>query len=549
MKAPVSVAIRDLSGQWMTLQGLSGVTWTTEAPKGCTEGTIPLGDMTGLPDLQQGCRVRVCSGDTGKLLWSGRLSSPVRQVRGVLDSGAPSFEGQAGTLADQSVRYTPVVTRQDAWSLGSAMKPYVEGATVGSAPLPQNAHLDALTLTLPAGWVRAGDCALAAFHGFFDRQSAVGFCGQHTAMVWSGNTGKFQVFVWNGGPSTQLAYSGRPTSGGSVAVNLRLNPNAPDLALGYQYNGALVDTNAQDAQITGPQLWSGWWKTWVFGRLRSADGGDRTDVDPVAIQGVRPHWLVTDLIGTFNIRGIPVIPDPTVSVIDESSDIVITSYDFSDLATMADILTDLNSLVPTHFWYVHPTDETARGTRGAAPLTWEAWASTPTILLPPGAATYDTSASDTDLANAVQYSYTGSDGTVQYDTLVADYWTYPDAAIVSQAFGAPTVEAPPLNLTSLASPQAARQVAQAYLAEWARLPKSATATVSVPVVDSQSGARIPPWELRAGVRAHIPETGDTLPVTKCVVDVDTATATLTLGQPRRSVDQIVTTMSKRRARS
>lgn len=548
--APVSVSVQDVTGQWFQLPRLSGVQFTTQVPGGPTEATIPLGNTALLPDLQQGCRVRVTDGTTGEALWTGRLSSPVKQIRGVLESGEPSFEGQAGFLGDGHIRYTPLVTRLDAWRQYSNMKPAVAGSGVSTTSLPTRESINALVLTIPSGYIVSPYCSLASFHGFYDSVSgsyasfapwpsgtsydvrAIVF--RHVEGAASANRAKFQTYLWHG--TSEWSSN---AIGTSATVGRLLDPdNTSDLTLGFQYNGAGVNTNDTSPAVTADELWAGFWEIQVYRSLRNLSG-ERLVVDPSTAGGLSPDQIVEDVLGHFTGR-IKFDQTPLASTIDQSSPVVITSYDFADMATPADILTDLMALVPTHYWSTGVADPA-----GTFPIYWRAWADARTLLLPPGAVTYDESASDSDLCGSIQFTYLDSAGAEQTEMLYASDWSYPDLLTA----GASPAEAPPLDLTGLSSYSAALQVATAVLGEYATLPKSATATVDVPVCDQDSGAMLPPWALTAGCVAHVPETGETLRVTKVEVDVDTATATLTLGTPRRTVDQIVSTMYRHRKKS
>lgn len=548
MRAPVSVSMQDTSGSWFQLPAnLAGVRFKTAAPGGCTEATIPLSESALLPDLRQGSPVRIGGGDSGTVLWSGRISSPVRQVRGVLESGDPSIEGQAGFLADQKVRYTPLVSRLDAWWLGSEMKPFVAGATAASGTLPvQGYPFNALMLQLPSGYVTKPYSALASFHGFFENghgssQGIRAIVARHREGAKAANRNKFQTFIWHGNRPGNVSWSSNAVSPSQKMSHLFDPSVSADVTIGLNYIGPAVDTNKENPTVSSDELWSGWWEMQVFRQIKRMTGSTISGWNPIGTapsgaSGLWPHEIVKDAIGNFQF--ITCSRSEAVSQIDDTSNVLVTSYDFTDDVTLAEILTDLMSLVPTHFWHADPV-----GTTGTFPLRWTRWTDTDTLLMPPGAVSYDEAAGDVDLANVVPYTYTDTSGREARATVAADPYKYPDV------IGMGRVESDVLDLTALSSPTAAKQVATAYLDQVARLPKSAKATVSVPVASSTSGALLPPWELQAGVRAHVPETGETLPVTECEVDVDTATATLTLGTPRRTTDQIVATMTKHRRRA
>ena len=539
MRAPLTVSIQDTAGVWHFLpEDVQGVTFTTEAPCGCTEATIPIDDHTVLPDIQQRCPVRITAGDTGETLWTGRLSSPVRQVRGALVSGQPSFEGQAGMLGEQRGPYTPLVTRLDAWVLGSQMKPYVVGATAASSTLPTDAAINALVLTLPNGYVVNPYCSLASFN-WFGQSGAQGIramIATHREGAAAANRSKFQTFIWHGSPPGQLTWSSSAVGPNTRMTHLFDPSVTGGVTIGLNYLGAGVNTNDQNPAVTSDELWSGWWNIQMFAQLHDLTGAELPDWNPIPTGGIRPHEVVGDVLGTFIIP--PVNRDPAISNIDTSSPVILTSYEFAGQVSPAVGLADLNALIPSHYWWAGPADD-----EGSFPVSWLPWSGARTILMPPGAVTYDESAGDVDLANLVPFSYTDDGGYIAYGSAFADPWKYPDTEGLDTF-----VSTEMLDLTSLSSYSAAAQVATAYLGEVATLPRSATATVSVPVVDKESGALLPPWALTAGCMAYVPESGQTLPVTKAVVDKDTATATLTLGRPRRTTQEIVSTMSKHRRR-
>lgn len=552
--APVRVQVQDVTGQWFQLPRLSGVQFTTQAPGGPTEATIPLGDTALLPDLQQGCRARITDGTTGEALWTGRLSSPVKQVRGLLESGEPSFEGQAGFLGDGHIRYTPLVTRLDAWRQYSNMKPAVAGSGVSTTSLPTRESINALVLTIPSGYIVSPYCSLASFHGFYDAtgtsvmpsgpwpsgtsRDARAIVFRHVEGAASANRAKFQTYLWQGGSPSTSKWSSNAVGTSQKVTQLLDYTVVDDLTLGFQYNGAGVDTNTEKPAVTADELWAGFWEIQVYRSLRNLSG-ELQVIDMSDVGGLYPHQIVADVMGHFAFD-ISFDQTPLASTIDQSSTVIITSYDFADMATPAEILTDLMSLAPTHYWSTGVADPD-----GVFPIYWRAWADARTLLLPPGAVTYDEAASDSDLCNSIQFTYLDSTGAEDTGIVTASDWQHPDLLNA----GPDLPEVPPLDLTGLSSYSAALQVATAVLGEYATLPKSATATVDVPVCDQESGAMLPPWALTAGCVAHVPETGETLRVTKVDVDCDTATATLTLGTPRRTVDQILATLSKHRKRN
>lgn len=539
MQAPALVSVRDVHGHWHVVETLPPK-WATIAPGGCSEATVTLTDGARAPELQQGCLVRISTADSSDAVWSGRIAQPVRRVLGAATEWELPVEGTDTFFSDRNLKYAPAVTRFDAWELGSSMGPYRAGAGVaaGNVPWDEANNWQALMLTLPGGYIVGNDRSLARFNGFDDTSMRpVAIRGYHVEGATARHQSQFFSFLWHGQTGGTVLLVLTSTRAKNSRFQTTLDPDNPaDTVLGYQFLGPPTDTNQETSSIKSEELWAAFYGLTVWAQLYSVDGTPNSSYAPL-VTGLRASHVVTDLIG----RGyLPAASrNPMLSRIAGGSSVEIMSLEYTGLTSPADILADLVQLEPDYFWWAGPADAST----GAVPVSWQPWPG-PSLLLPPGVVDYTESGADADLANALQYTYRGADAREHTAMKTVDAFAFPDTA------GLPgIVEAPPIDLTSMASQAAADQVATAYLRMYATLPKSATAVVSVPVPDKATGAMIAPWHLAAGVVAHVPETGDDLRVTKCEVDAATATATLTLGTPRKTVQELVTQMSKRRQKA
>ena len=534
MGAPLQVAMQTSDNVWLPPGRVADVRFSWQAPGGCWDAEFTINSSHLVPGIKQGCLVRISDTRTSALLWSGEISSPVRSRIGASENVTISCIGTVGELAKKRLRYAPLVTRLDAWELDAQPGvPYRAGSAeaVGVIPWDKTGKWNAAILTLPSGWLHPNDLVTMRFNGFDDTDMQPAGCVvRHVDGPAAAQQSKFLVYLWNGQTIPYVSWSqGATFSGANNLARLTLNPNA-DIIIGYQYTGPKVDTNADGAAIITDYLWSGWYTLKIYAQLYTQTGA----VQPVdTTQDLLAHQIVQDLVGRG--AGGAIATSTGSTVIDTRSTSYIQSLDYDDLVTMADVLSDLLVIEPTFTWMVGPADAVT----GRCPLTWAPWPTTETYLLPPGAVIYDEGSSDSGVFNAVRWSWMDEGNNRHTELLTLDPNYYPDITGLNGQ-----CEAEPIDLTNLSSRTIALSVATTYLKMMATNPKSATATLTAPVA-TVDGVSLQPWELRAGVCAKVPETGDVLPVTAVEVSGD-GSAKLTLGWPRKSVADLVTAATAKR---
>ena len=133
--------------------------------------------------------------------------------------------------------------------------------------------------------------------------------------------------------------------------------------------------------------------------------------------------------------------------------------------------------------------------------------------------------------------------------LIASKAEYPDIAEMTQPVEADDVDLGSSLESSISTPTAAmaERVGRQVLDRVARKRRSGTATVTGPVLDLEAGRWVEPSEMEAGCVASLEATGERLWVQS--VDVDGLwAAEVALGDPRRTVDQIVAARGRRARR-
>jgi hypothetical protein len=240
------------------------------------------------------------------------------------------------------------------------------------------------------------------------------------------------------------------------------------------------------------------------------------------------HWLaseiVEDLLGrllTF-CEGVTADIDTTTAEIDQLA--------YLDAATPAQVFDDLSLHEPDFYWGIGST-----GTNGKHRFWYRAWPTTPRYEISTKDG-YSAPGGEADLCNRIAINWTDTKGSTQ-TTIVTS--TVP-------ALGTRVRDAEPVTLpVGLGSLAGAQRVGELVLASKASPPKAATAVVRRPVVDHLRGCMVNLWEIEPGYLVRVRETGDDLRLTEMeYADADVA-ATLTLGTPVRSTDQLIADVSRK----
>ena len=211
---------------------------------------------------------------------------------------------------------------------------------------------------------------------------------------------------------------------------------------------------------------------------------------------------------------------------------------------MGDALDDMMLIHRGHMWRVTPARADGRFS-----MRWGARPTAPRYVLPDDGTTLDLPGSSEPLANRVIVKWIDWRGRPRQATYAASAAEYPDTAEMRTPVYAETIdlgsEMEPSE--SAVSADTARRVGQQVLDEVARKRRSGTATITRPVLDLIEQTLVPPASIQAGERVAIEATGEQFHAS-AVSHPDLHTAEITLGSPRRSVEEVVAALGRRRRR-
>lgn len=490
--------------------------------------TLPLDTFT---DLGPNDRLKIYDTRTGETMWEGYTDNP-----GVTDGvTGESFDvsamGGMALASDRTEKLIYLDSSLDGWRKDD-LHPQAPSGTAEPSQFPEDAG------------TRAGAAGL--------------FCQFTPGQPITDNfqTGVlYDAFV--GSPMTLGAVVGF-NDGGVVDTNYNLEwvcePLNAIVAVTLSNGGRFTTVYAGDAIAAG--------KTSVAFRLvRRAGGATTVATDSVwgcfgevAIRGhlvdrfgaLRPmsttahvvyasiadpitdHILASEVAEDLLGR-ILTMCDPATAVLDEST-APINQITYPDGATAAQVLDDLTLFEPDFLWEIGAT-----GAGGLHRFAYRAW---------PTTARYEISVKD---------GYNAPGGEVDLCNRIAVYWTNPKGAkrttVVTQtvdALGTRTRDAESVTLPDgLGSAANALRIGQQILATKATPPKAATATVRRPIMDTQTGSLVEPWEIVPGHLVRVRETGDLLRLTEMEYEDVSCSATLTLGAPVRTVEQLVAALGRK----
>lgn len=285
-------------------------------------------------------------------------------------------------------------------------------------------------------------------------------------------------------------------------------------------------------------------------------GNELVSSSAYAGTGVPPHGIVEDVLGRF-LTAL----DRGGSEVDTSITGKVTQLAYEDTTTAAQVLEDLMTLFPTHYWAVWGGDPVAQyGLPGyvsakGARFEWQPW---PTTVSLDGLDTrrddFTDSGSSADLYNEVTVRYKSANGKSYVVVRTGSSPALTAAGITRRAF---------VDLGSQMGNRAqAASVGDAFLLAHAYPSNGGTIKVSRPLRDMASGRLVHPRELRAGVLCRVanlaPQVDELNAVTtngSTVFRVASVSysaksneATLTLDSYGRSVARQLATLARRTAR-
>ena len=249
---------------------------------------------------------------------------------------------------------------------------------------------------------------------------------------------------------------------------------------------------------------------------------------------VRAGEIVKDLVGRC-LRGVV---DP--NRIDVRMDTWrLTQADYREPTTPGEIMDDLTLVHPEHLWRMGKRDPIT----GLSSLSWRLWETTPRYVIDGDRAEIDLDGSPDPLYNSVAIRWVDWRQRPRSDSFTADPTLYPDIADLRGIREAPVIDLD----ASLGHWEMVQRIGAMMLDQVARRIPAGTVTVTGPVLDTVTQQMVPPSQLEAATTCAI--TTDEPMVAHRIQEVShegTGVATLSIGRPRLTLDQIVATRGRRR---
>lgn len=276
--------------------------------------------------------------------------------------------------------------------------------------------------------------------------------------------------------------------------------------------------------------WNSWHNVHVIGQ-RVDKYGENIPMTTIGI--VWSHEIVNDLLGRCMLG----VVDPSLCEVATTS-FGITHADWRDPSAPGEIMDDLQMLHPDHLWRAgHPNTQD-----GLVPFEWRTWESTARYLVS-DPAEVDLDGTPDQLFNQVTIKWVDWKGRPRTKKFRANPALYPDVASLVGI-----VEPPPLDLdASLGQVENVDRIGTLWLDTVARHVPAGSITVDRPVLDVTTQQLVLPSAVEAGSTVAL--ASDEPLVVHRVQDVahdGVDVATLSVGQPRLTLDQIVATRGRRR---
>lgn len=274
--------------------------------------------------------------------------------------------------------------------------------------------------------------------------------------------------------------------------------------------------------------------------LKNADGTDITT--GYTSNTVLASAIVTDMVG----RGLlPGLDSARISI--ETTSDGIDQFAFPDGITGAGALEALVVYEPDMVWTYGPSSGAGHS------FDYRAWDDTDAryeldderdgVTLPGG---------DNELCNRIIVAWTDRKGRPKTTTVgayvpalgnknpVLSNGTI-DPTFIGRIRDADTVSIP----AEFGTETGAARLGAAILARSATPPRAGTALVRRPILDQSLGRLVMPGQIRAGYSVRLRSTGELLRLTEVGYDHDSRAASLTLGSPTLTVEQLLADMTKR----
>lgn len=524
MHGALTVRVNAMDGltDRVVTQYVRGLRFRKTAPGGFASAscTIVL-PRSELANLGPSDRFYVYDARTGRTVWDGYTENPGTSDGPEGQSFDLSAMGGTVLASDRTEKAVYADTDHDQWLL----------------------QLSASSATVQTD--DSGDLACA-----FNSGAAIG-TGSQAEAIYKGLTGSSQFvgsysYTWTAGKTDanykvedgtgQMDRAGVGTGGFAVEASATFVTTGGTVAktpadFGDSQNYVIVRAvrTGGATNVADELTWVRFHNLTVNARMLTATGALASATQPLTASAI-----AADIVGRLlsSVDPVRVSIDATTEVIDQLA--------YRDGANAGEIFDDLALHEPDYYWGIG-----ASNAAGLHEFWFRAW---PTevryeISVRDG---YNAPGGDTDLCNRIAVFWTDAKGqdrvtlVGQYVQEIGNRAPVDGSGVPDPAFVGRIKDSDPVTLPEgRGSAANAQRVGAAILATKASASKAATAVVARPITDLFTGLEVMPWEINPGYPTRVRETGDVLRLTEVEYIDDDCAATLTLGTPTLTSDQIL----------
>ena len=481
----------------------------------------------------------MCSSDlitdtrNARIVWQGYLDLPGRSAGNQGDQWTIGAVGGYARLSDRHKPYVVIDSSIDAWEFNFASQTGRMQASAGSMPSGGEEGEDCFLLSWNNGIaIGTGAKVGGAYRRLYNAGQDIGMVTFRHREGFASAANKVKLIAkrWDGGAAdevivnlnwdTTLDWSGRFSVGASYSLG------KDTIKYRIERTGAATNVDTED-------WWSGATQFRVICVLHDINGNPISGALSYPNDYLLPHEVVIDSMFRF----APPLDRATASI-DTGFTYQIDQLVYDDPVTMADVLDDLALTSPNMWWEV--LEVTGSGNHRFNLNRYQTAA--PPRYAASTADGWDAPGGEADLRNRVVIAWRDKSGEKQTSTYTG---TVPEL----DQWGI-TRDADLINLADEMGSQAnADRIGGQALTQVTEPPVSGTLTIARPILDMYAGRWVYPWEIRPGydiIVSDIEMPAQT--ITEVAYRDSDASASLTVGEPELSTDQLVAMFSQRRRR-
>lgn len=472
LTVPLSVRLSSPKGDVHVTRGLHDLTFRSTAPGGFASATLTLSRSLALQpeEIADFGDVYVYDSRDGSTVWEGRLEDPGRTAGDSGEVWQITATGPSVHAQDRAISLVYVDTTMDGWNVGAQSAVSVNVTTNDDQAIQMAVSSGSTFLT--------GSAGLAVYH-------QLEYTGQTLARVtipWTCGTASSNLELRLG---TSLG------TGATVAVDTDTASLTPGSLTGSRGGTNAITAGhdtvrlrfariTSDLAVTNDTVWAEFMPK-VRGLMKNPDGTDI--VTGYSTDTVLASDVVADLLG----RLLPRFDGPNASI--EVTATAIDQLAYPDGTTAQAVMDDLMTLEPAYYWAAWES-----GDNGLHRFEWKSW---PSVVRYEASVVdgFDSPSSAGEIYNAVSVRWRNALGVGRTTRLTQTVAALDAVGLTREAH---------IDLSDEAGSSAnASQAAAQFLLEHQSPVNQGTLTVARPILDTDRGRYVMPWEILPGTLIRV----------------------------------------------